>query len=184
MSFIAAPHRGQAGPVPSFRSDTNFDPSTAFLYRLNARCAGWLRAVRAIQDRGQDRTDDQLRRCWCATATKALQLSIRASPMTPKQQRNARSQLENGRDLDEVIVDLDADSERSKKLRGRLLLRRFWQSAASFWHGTGSRRSWLLTGAILLTIVLNLAVSYGMNIWNRAIFDALEKQDSGTVLSN
>jgi vitamin B12/bleomycin/antimicrobial peptide transport system ATP-binding/permease protein len=103
--------------------------------------------------------------------------------MTPRQQRNAHFQPEDGRDLDEVIVDLDAGNERSKKLRGRLLLRRFWQSAAGFWHGTGSRHSWLLTGAILLTIVLNLAVSYGMNLWNRAIFDALEKHYSGMVLS-
>jgi vitamin B12/bleomycin/antimicrobial peptide transport system ATP-binding/permease protein len=103
--------------------------------------------------------------------------------MTPKHQRNARSQSENGRDLDEVIVDLDADSETSKKVRGRLVLRRFWQSATGFWRGIGSRRSWLLMGAIVLTIVLNLAVSYGMNIWNRAIFDALEKHGSGTVLS-
>jgi hypothetical protein len=37
-----------------------------------------------------------------------------------------------------------------------------------------------LSGAILLLILLNLAASYGMNIWNRAIFDALEKRDAAT----
>src|SRR3954452_7204832 len=42
--------------------------------------------------------------------------------------------------------------------------------------------AWALLGAILLTIVLNLAAAYGMNLWNRAIFDALEKHDSSTVL--
>jgi putative ATP-binding cassette transporter len=89
---------------------------------------------------------------------------------------------EDDRDLAEMIVDLHAD-ERAKKLRGRLLLRRFWQSAATFWRGAGSRRAWLLTAAILLTIVLNLAVSYGMNLWNRAIFDALEKHASATVVT-
>ena len=45
----------------------------------------------------------------------------------------------------------------------------------------GGRRAWLLSGAILLLILLNLAASYGMNIWNRAIFDALEKRDAATV---
>ena len=35
----------------------------------------------------------------------------------------------------------------------------------------------MLSGAILLTILLNLAAAYGMNVWNRAIFDALEKRD-------
>jgi putative ATP-binding cassette transporter len=92
----------------------------------------------------------------------------------------ARSQ--DARDLSEAIVDLHAD-EGLKKVRGRLLLRRFWQSATGFWRATGFRRAWLLTGAILLTIVLNLAVAYGMNLWNRAIFDALEKHNSATVLS-
>ena len=47
----------------------------------------------------------------------------------------------------------------------------------------GGRQSWLLSGAILLLILLNLAASYGMNIWNRAIFDALEKRDASTVFS-
>jgi len=31
-------------------------------------------------------------------------------------------------------------------------------------------------------ILLGLAAAYGMNIWNRAIFDALERRDSSTVL--
>ena len=35
-----------------------------------------------------------------------------------------------------------------------------------------------MTGAILLLILLNLAISYSMNIWNRAIFDALEKREA------
>jgi putative ATP-binding cassette transporter len=34
----------------------------------------------------------------------------------------------------------------------------------------------------LLTVLLYLAASYGMNVWNRAIFDALERRDGGTVL--
>ena len=31
-------------------------------------------------------------------------------------------------------------------------------------------------------MLLNLAAAYGMNVWNRAIFDALEKRDGSNVL--
>jgi vitamin B12/bleomycin/antimicrobial peptide transport system ATP-binding/permease protein len=86
-------------------------------------------------------------------------------------------------DLDQTIVDLDPDDRFSDKLRRRLLVRRFWESAAYFWRGADQRAAWLLTGGILLTIVFNLAVSYGINLWNRAIFDALEKHESSRVLS-
>ncbi len=50
-----------------------------------------------------------------------------------------------------------------------------------FWGPAGPAR-WVLTGTILLTVLLYLAASYGMNVWNRAIFDALERRDGGTVL--
>jgi vitamin B12/bleomycin/antimicrobial peptide transport system ATP-binding/permease protein len=99
--------------------------------------------------------------------------------MNGKQQRVQQSH--SAPDVDETIVSLDPDSGITERLRRRLLLRRFWQGAAGFWGTAGGRRSWLLTGAILLLILLNLAVSYGMNIWNRAIFDALEKRDATTV---
>ena len=96
-------------------------------------------------------------------------------------QQGVLQQSQSAPDVDETIVSLDPDSGISDQLRRRLLLLRFWQSAAGFWGAAGGRRSWLLTGAILLLILLNLAVSYGMNIWNRAIFDALEKRDATTV---
>jgi vitamin B12/bleomycin/antimicrobial peptide transport system ATP-binding/permease protein len=41
----------------------------------------------------------------------------------------------------------------------------------------------VLTGTILLTVLLYLAAAYGMNVWNRAIFDALERRSGGTVLN-
>ena len=86
-------------------------------------------------------------------------------------------------DLNEVIVDLDPGDEYSNKIKRQLLLRRFWQSASGFWSKTrGERRAWVLTGLVLVLILLNLAASLGMNIWNREIFDALEKRDSSRVL--
>jgi putative ATP-binding cassette transporter len=57
--------------------------------------------------------------------------------------------------------------------RGRLSLR---------WFG-GPPISWLLSAALLLVVVLALAASYGMNVWYRVIFDALQSRESSTVLS-
>src|SRR5271165_5151403 len=61
------------------------------------------------------------------------------------------------------------------------LLRRFWKGASDFWLPGGGRLSWLLSGSIFATVVLSLGASYGINLWNRAIFDALERRDAGTV---
>jgi putative ATP-binding cassette transporter len=85
-------------------------------------------------------------------------------------------------DIEGRIADLALDDEASNRLRRRLLLRRFWRSARGFWGSGGDRLAWLLTGTILLTVLLYLAAAYGMNVWNRAIFDALERRDGGTVL--
>ncbi len=63
------------------------------------------------------------------------------------------------------------------------LLRRFWENATGFWGKRGTRLSWVLSGILLLTILLNLATSYGMNVWTRGIFDGLQEKDSHTVLS-
>jgi putative ATP-binding cassette transporter len=99
--------------------------------------------------------------------------------MTSKRAARTRTQA---RDADEKIYSLDPESGLSEDWRRRLLLRRFLQSAGEFWGADGGRQAWLLTGVILLLILLNLAASYGMNVWNRAIFDALEKRDPSTIL--
>ncbi len=62
------------------------------------------------------------------------------------------------------------------------LLRRFWENATGFWGKRGPRLSWVLSGILLLTILLNLASSFGMNLWTRGIFDALQERDSHTIL--
>src|SRR5262245_64371876 len=67
-----------------------------------------------------------------------------------------------------------------RELERQSLLRNVWQSAAGFW--AGHRMSWVLSGALLLIVLLNLAASYGMNVWHRVIFDALQIRDSDTVL--
>jgi hypothetical protein len=80
-----------------------------------------------------------------------------------------------------VAAHAHADQD-STRLKRHLLLRRFWRSATGFWRSGGDRLSWILSGTILLTVLLSLATSYGMNIWNRQIFDALERRDGSTVL--
>ena len=72
--------------------------------------------------------------------------------------------------------------EDSRRLRRHLLLRRFWKSAKGFWCAEGDRYSWILSGTILFNVFIILAASYGMNVWTRAIFDALERRDGQTVL--
>jgi putative ATP-binding cassette transporter len=68
------------------------------------------------------------------------------------------------------------------QLKTQYLLHRFWKGAAGFWGSRGARWSWGLSGVLFLVIVLNLAASYGMNVWTRVIFDALQKRDSDAVL--
>jgi putative ATP-binding cassette transporter len=85
-------------------------------------------------------------------------------------------------DLEAALALPEPPDDVARRLKRRLLLRRFWQSAAGYWGKDGARLSWILPGLILMTVLLNLAAAYGMNVWNRAIFDALEKRDGATVL--
>jgi ABC-type uncharacterized transport system fused permease/ATPase subunit len=84
--------------------------------------------------------------------------------------------------VDGVVAAHAHADQGSTRLKRHLLLRRFWRSATGFWRSGGDRLSWILSGTILLTVLLSLATSYGMNIWNRQIFDALERRDGSTVL--
>ncbi len=79
-----------------------------------------------------------------------------------------------------TIASLD-DKDRAA-LQSKLLLRRFWRSAIGFWSRRGDYFAWILTVGLLALILANLAAQYGINVWNRKIFDALEKRDGSTVL--
>lgn len=79
--------------------------------------------------------------------------------------------------VDQVAL---ADQE---KLRKKYLLQRFWHTAKGFWsRQRGDRLAWLLTASLVALILLNLAAMYGINRWNRAIFDALEQKNADSVL--
>ena len=62
-------------------------------------------------------------------------------------------------------------------------LRKFWCLARGFWGRGEALVSRLLSAALLLTILLALAASYGMNVWYRVIFDAMQSREARTVLS-
>jgi vitamin B12/bleomycin/antimicrobial peptide transport system ATP-binding/permease protein len=68
------------------------------------------------------------------------------------------------------------------KLEAEHLVGRFLNCAIGFWGRSGTWLSWFLSGTLLFIIVLNLATSYGMNVWTREIFDALQKMDSHQIL--
>ncbi|AMN39615.1 ABC transporter ATP-binding protein/permease [Rhodoplanes sp. Z2-YC6860] len=76
----------------------------------------------------------------------------------------------------------DAPDEETEALRRSYLLRRFWHTGLRFWTTPGRHVAWLFSAALLVIILLNLGAAYAMNLWNRGIFDALEKKDAGTVL--
>src|SRR3712207_3422061 len=62
------------------------------------------------------------------------------------------------------------------------LLRRFWSVARGFWARGADRRAWMLTIAILVIILIQLFVQYRVNVWNRELFDALERKDAAETL--
>jgi putative ATP-binding cassette transporter len=78
--------------------------------------------------------------------------------------------------------DKTMSPEEIEKARRRYLLKRFWMSARGFWGISGHRIAWFGSVGLLLLIVFYVAVQYGINLWNRKIFDAIEKRDSAAVL--
>ncbi|GLH77012.1 ATP-binding protein [Bradyrhizobium sp. SSBR45G] len=80
-----------------------------------------------------------------------------------------------------VEPDPELSPEEAEQVRKRYLLTRFWISARGFWGRAGDRLAWPFTISLLILIVGTVAFQYGINVWNRSIFDAIEKRDSATV---
>jgi putative ATP-binding cassette transporter len=71
-----------------------------------------------------------------------------------------------------------AETEKQKPL-----VRVFWRTARGFWSAPNSWKvAWLMTFCLIALVIGQLIFQYQLNIWNRTIFDALEKKDSATVL--
>jgi putative ATP-binding cassette transporter len=72
--------------------------------------------------------------------------------------------------------------EEAERARKSYLLKRFWVTARGFWGKKGDDIAWFASGGLLLLIILYVGAQYGINVWNRKIFDAIEKRDSASVL--
>ena len=77
--------------------------------------------------------------------------------------------------------DPELSPEEAEQARKDYLLTRFWISAKGFWGKNGDPLAWLFSIALLILIIGYVGFQYGINVWNRAIFDAIEKRDSSTV---
>lgn len=71
--------------------------------------------------------------------------------------------------------------EQAEQARKKYLFRRFWISARGYWSRRGDKLSWPLAIGLLVLICVNVGFQYGINVWNRSIFDAIEKRDASTV---
>src|SRR5438445_6195132 len=71
--------------------------------------------------------------------------------------------------------------EEIEQARKDYLLTRFWISARGYWSKNGDRLAWLFSIGLLLLVIGHVGFEYGFNVWNGAIFDAIEKRDSATV---
>ena len=63
------------------------------------------------------------------------------------------------------------------------LTQRFWQTAKGFWSGEARRIAWILTIGLLVVALAQVFIQYRINVWNREIFDAIEKKEAGAVLT-
>ena len=74
---------------------------------------------------------------------------------------------------------MPADTDQQTR---QYLLARFWEAALGFWRKGGGRTAWLLTFAVIAIALVNLVLQYRLNVWHRAMFDALDKRDGSGVL--
>ena len=80
-----------------------------------------------------------------------------------------------------IEPDQGLPPEEAAQARKRYLLRRFWHSARGYWSRHGDKFAWPCTIGLLALIGINVGFQYGINLWNRGIFDAIEKRDAHTV---
>ncbi|CDX27334.1 ABC transporter related protein [Mesorhizobium sp. ORS 3324] len=80
-----------------------------------------------------------------------------------------------------VKPDPELTPEEAERARKKYLLRRFWISGRGYWGRRGDKLALPFTFGLLLLICANVGFQYGINVWNRAFFDAIELRDVHTV---
>jgi len=82
---------------------------------------------------------------------------------------------------DPVDDNAHLSPEEVENARKKYLLKRFWISARGYWGRHGDRLAWPCSIGLLVLIGLNVGFQYGINVWNREIFDAIEQRNASTV---
>jgi putative ATP-binding cassette transporter len=132
---------------------------------------------------------------WTEVNERDAGLHVQADAKKPADEPDqAKTDPEDNASLDDAKREMPPVSETDKeqleefaagereRLERKYLLRRFWRTATGFWLNGADRLAWVLSISLLVLILLNLGAQYGINRWNRSIFDALEKHDSASVL--
>ncbi len=82
---------------------------------------------------------------------------------------------------DVVETNPHLSPEELEQARKKYLLKRFWISARGYWSRHGDRLAWPCSIALLILIGANVGFQYGINVWNREIFDAIEQRNAPSV---
>ena len=82
---------------------------------------------------------------------------------------------------EEVEPSAELAPEEAAQARKKYLFKRFWISARGYWSLRGDKLAWPFTLGLLLLICINVGFQYGINVWNRSIFDAIEQRNANTV---
>ncbi|MBO0145347.1 ABC transporter ATP-binding protein/permease [Agrobacterium sp. Ap1] len=73
--------------------------------------------------------------------------------------------------------------EQAEQAKRAYLLKRFWTSARGHWGRDGDKLAWFCSIALLALIGINVTFQYGINVWNRGLFDAIEERNAQQVYS-
>ncbi len=108
---------------------------------------------------------------------------IGADPEIPEEVRETEARGEDDPPPPPDIGETDRDMppEELERARKKYLLRRFWISARGFWSRRGDKIAWPFSVGLLALICINVGFQYGVNVWNRGLFDAIEQRNAPTV---
>jgi putative ATP-binding cassette transporter len=82
---------------------------------------------------------------------------------------------------DAPVPEPELTADEKEKARRKYLLSRFWDSARGFWSRSGEKLAWPFSIVLVALLCTNVVFQYGINVWNRNLFDAIEKRDASTV---
>ncbi|MFK0383598.1 ABC transporter ATP-binding protein/permease [Agrobacterium sp. NPDC090273] len=81
----------------------------------------------------------------------------------------------------DAVTERELTPEEAERARRKYLLSRFWRSARGFWSRRGPKLAWPCSIGLVALLCTNVVFQYGINVWNRNLFDAIEQRDASTV---